>query len=166
MIMFEFECELFFSSLHYVTVGRNLEFICTCFFSSFFIAWDQASQWGKKENTGYLSAPFARRFFLLPSAMRSLIPGYFLCSDDKNGHKNLRYLILNVNATWCSSRVGTPFSDHTSKIHTRFQTWPLGRNYVIIHYRFIRLERKQKILETHFEFAYFSFFLSHLELKR
>ena len=63
MIMFEFECELFFSSLHYVTVGRNLEFICTCFFSSSFIAWDQASQWGKKENTGYLSAPFARRFF-------------------------------------------------------------------------------------------------------
>ena len=112
MIMFEFECELFFSSLHYVTVGRNLEFICTCFFSSFFIAWDQASQWGKKENTGYLSAPFARRFFLLSSAMRRLVPGY---------------------TTWCSSRVGTPFSDHTSKIHTRFQTWPLGRNYVIIH---------------------------------
>ena len=25
-----------------------------------------------------------------------------------------------------------PFSDHTSKIHTRFQTWPLGRNFVII----------------------------------
>ena len=25
-----------------------------------------------------------------------------------------------------------PFSDQTSKIHTRFQTWPLGRNYVII----------------------------------
>ena len=24
-----------------------------------------------------------------------------------------------------------PFSDQTSKIHTRFQTWPLGRNYVI-----------------------------------
>ena len=24
------------------------------------------------------------------------------------------------------------FSDQTSKIHTRFQTWPLGRNYVII----------------------------------
>ena len=27
-----------------------------------------------------------------------------------------------------------PFSDQTSKIHTRFQTWPLGRNYVIITY--------------------------------
>ena len=32
-----------------------------------------------------------------------------------------------------------PFSDQTSKIHTRFQTWPLGRNYVqcylgCIHY--------------------------------
>ena len=26
------------------------------------------------------------------------------------------------------------FSDQTSKIHTRFQTWPLGRNYVIITY--------------------------------
>ena len=25
-----------------------------------------------------------------------------------------------------------PFSDQTSKIHIRFQTWPLGRNYVII----------------------------------
>ena len=25
-----------------------------------------------------------------------------------------------------------PFSDLASKIHTRFQTWPLGRNYVII----------------------------------
>ena len=25
-----------------------------------------------------------------------------------------------------------PFSDQTFKIHTRFQTWPLSRNYVII----------------------------------
>ena len=25
-----------------------------------------------------------------------------------------------------------PFSDQTSKIHTHFQTWPLGRNYVSI----------------------------------
>ena len=25
-----------------------------------------------------------------------------------------------------------PFSDQTSKIHTRFQTWPFSRNYVII----------------------------------
>ena len=24
-----------------------------------------------------------------------------------------------------------PFSDQTSKIHIRFQTWPLGRNYII-----------------------------------
>ena len=24
-----------------------------------------------------------------------------------------------------------PFADQTSEIHTRFQTWPLGRNYVI-----------------------------------
>ena len=25
-----------------------------------------------------------------------------------------------------------PLSDQTNKIHTRFQTWPFGRNYVII----------------------------------
>ena len=25
-----------------------------------------------------------------------------------------------------------PFLDQTSKIHTCFQTWPVGRNYVII----------------------------------
>ena len=53
-----------------------------------------------------------------------------------------------------------PFSDLvTPKIHTRFQTWPLGRNYhnVII---WLRLECKQKTLQSHFfEFAYFSFFL-------
>ena len=30
----------------------------------------------------------------------------------------------------------------------------------------LRLERKQKILQIRFQFAYFSFFLTHLELKR
>ena len=34
-----------------------------------------------------------------------------------------------------------PFSDRTSKIHTRFQTWPLGRGHVIITY--IRAQTKQ-----------------------
>ena len=34
-----------------------------------------------------------------------------------------------------------PFSDQTSKTHTRFQTWAVGRNYVIITYT---IERKQK----------------------
>ena len=43
-----------------------------------------------------------------------------------------------------------PFPDQTSKIHTGFQTWPLGRNYVIIT---SPLERKQKIIQIHFEFA-------------
>ena len=36
--------------------------------------------------------------------------------------------------------------------HTRFQTWALGRNYAITC---IRAQTK-KILQTHFEFAYFS----------
>ena len=31
--MFKFGCELLFGSLHSINVGRNLEFICTCFFS-------------------------------------------------------------------------------------------------------------------------------------
>ena len=52
-----------------------------------------------------------------------------------------------------------PFSDLASKIHTRFQTWPL-RNNVIIR------TATKKFLKIHFEFANFSFFLTHLELKR
>ena len=39
-----------------------------------------------------------------------------------------------------SSRYSHPFSDQTSKIHTRFQTWTLGRNYVMITY--IRAQTK------------------------
>ena len=31
---------------------------------------------------------------------------------------------------------------------------------------YLWLERNLKILQIHFEFAYFSFFLTHLELKR
>ena len=38
----------------------------------------------------------------------------------------------------------------------------IGRNYVNI----FRLERKQKQFQIYFEFALFSFFLTHLELKR
>ena len=46
-----------------------------------------------------------------------------------------------------------PISDQTSKIHTHFQTWPSGRNYVI------------KYQQMHFEFTYFYIVLIHLELK-
>ena len=58
--------------------------------------------------------------------------------------------------------------------HTRFQTWPLksipvfrlgiGRNYVIIYNKIKTLTKR--FLTTHFEFAYYSFFHFHLELKR
>ena len=47
-----------------------------------------------------------------------------------------------------------PFLDQTSKIHTRFQTCPLGRNYVIITYR---LERKQKNASNSFRIRRFLF---------
>ena len=46
---------------------------------------------------------------------------------------------------------------------TRFQTWPLTGNYVSITY--IRVQTEM-IPQIRFEFAYFSFFLTHLELKR
>ena len=51
-----------------------------------------------------------------------------------------------------------PFSYQTSKIHSRFQIWPLGMNYVII----IRLECKQNnssnpFLSRIFLFLSFSF---------
>ena len=57
--------------------------------------------------------------------------------------------------------------------HTCFQTWPLnaypfsdlaciGRNYVIITWIKPLIKR---FLEINFEFAYYSFFLIHLQLK-
>ena len=47
-----------------------------------------------------------------------------------------------------------PFSDQTSKIHSRFQTWPLGRNYML---SLLRLERKQKIYSNPFRICIFLF---------
>ena len=127
--MFEFECELFFSSLHYISVGRNLEFICTCFFfSSFFIAWDQ------------LPGGYSLEFLV------------GVC---------LPVLQIHTQFQTKKCHFPHPFSDQTSKIHTRFQTWPLGRNYVIIP----RLQCKQKNYSNPFRILIF-LFLSHLELKR
>ena len=45
------------------------------------------------------------------------------------------------------------FSDQSSKIHTRFQNWPLGRNYVII----TRLECKHKNPSNPFRIRIFLF---------
>ena len=55
-----------------------------------------------------------------------------------------------------------PFSDQTSKIHSHFRIWPLGRNYFINTWN--RAQTK-KILQMHFEFTFY-FVLIHLELKR
>ena len=57
-----------------------------------------------------------------------------------------------------------PFSDRACKIHIRFQTWPL-RNYVII-YTEIKTRTNTIHLKIHFQFAYFTFFLAHVELRR
>ena len=42
------------------------------------------------------------------------------------------------------------FSDQTSKIHTRFRTWPLGRNYAFITY-----DRKQNNSSNSFRIRIF-----------
>ena len=55
-----------------------------------------------------------------------------------------------------------PFSDQTSKIHTRFQTWHSGRNC----HHYLDKSANKNILRIHFEFAYFSLLFTHLELKR
>ena len=47
-----------------------------------------------------------------------------------------------------------PFSDKTSKIHTHFQTWPLGKKLLS---SLLRSEHKQKKnIQIHFQFPYFS----------
>ena len=69
-----------------------------------------------------------------------------------------------------------PISQQKNVIfHTRFQTRPLKSIPVFrpgpglkaeIMLSLLRLERKRNIIQIRFELAYFSFFLTHLELKR
>ena len=61
---------------------------------------------GKKGKTGYLSARFdslAVFFFSFFPQCGAWSQATFFGSDGKSD-KNLRYLVLKVNATWCSSR--------------------------------------------------------------
>ena len=100
---------------------------------------------GKKGKTGYLSARFdslAVFFFSFFPQCGAWSQATFFGSDGKSGHKNLRYLVLKVNATWCSSRGGTSgnswwgcavrfsksipyFRPKNVIFQTRFQTRPL-----------------------------------------
>ena len=54
---------------------------------------------------------------------------------------SLQYLQVPVHDCTCSDFVTNSylFSEQTSTIYTRFQTWPLGRNYIII----TRVQTKQ-----------------------
>ena len=58
----------------------------------------------------------------------------------------------------CGHRANGPFRQSI-----RMQSLNIKNIYFIIN---LRLQRKQKILQIHLEFAYFSFFLTHLVLKR
>ena len=55
-----------------------------------------------------------------------------------------------------------PYSDLPSTIHTHSQTWPLRNCHHYLDWN----SNKKTVLKIHFEFAYFSFFLSHLVLKQ
>ena len=50
-----------------------------------------------------------------------------------------------------------PFSDQTSKIHTRFQTWALGRNYVIITYIRAQTNKFFKFISNSHIFLFLSY---------
>ena len=80
-------------------------------------------------------------------------------------HEELALRPLHILTLFQTQKYNFPpsFSDQTSKIDTRFQTWRLDRKFVIIAY--IRAQTK-KFLKSIFEFAYFSFILINLELKR
>ena len=56
---------------------------------------------------------------------------YLCCTELGRGWGCLVLQILTLFQTK-TCNFPHPFSDQTSKIHTRFQTWPLARNYVII----------------------------------
>ena len=61
-------------------------------------------------------------------------------TNQMQGENERQWKKVNENTYYISSWWGCaalfsksdPISDQTSKIHTRFQTWPLGRNYVIV----------------------------------
>ena len=97
-----------------------------------------------------------------------------------NEHQGLVYKYIQIqtkgdlnlggipgNSWWgCAARFSksTPyFRPKNVNNHTRFQAWPL-RNYVIISS--IKTGTIKRCIKIHFEVAYFSFFLTHLELKR
>ena len=66
----------------------------------------------------------------------------------------------------CAARLSKSWPDFRPKsviVRTRFQTCPFGRK---LYYHNSDWNAKKQILQIHFEFAYFSFFLTRLELKR
>ena len=114
---------------------------------------------------------------------------HFHLTNFRENYQNVRYIEVRGgtpgNSSWgCAARFFKfwpyfrpkkcnflhPFSHQTSKIHIRFKTWSLGRNYVIS----TRIGKQKLglglglglIIQIHFEFAYFSFFLTYLKLKR
>ena len=70
-----------------------------------------------------------------------------------------------MNSCWgCAARFSTSLPYFRSKHVTPVFRLGIGRNYVIIYNKIKTLTKR--FLTIHFEFAYYSFFHFHLELKR
>ena len=81
-------------------------------------------------------------------------PGVLLRVLGGGGGEGGRQPVLQILTLLQTKTCNFPhlFSDQTSKIYTRFQTWPLGRNYAL-HY----LDRKQNNSSNSFRMRIFLF---------
>ena len=89
--MFKFGCELLFASLHSITAGRNLEFICTCFFSLLVLVRTVKPRANGRNIVGcYMLRPFAHPvaccWMLLRVVAQSLkpVPVFLLFRDRRS----------------------------------------------------------------------------------
>ena len=89
--MFKFGCELLFGSLHSINVGRNLEFICTCFFSLLVLVRTVKPRANGRNIVGcYMLRPFAHPvaccWILLRVVVQSLkpVPVFLLFRDRRS----------------------------------------------------------------------------------
>ena len=152
---------------------------------SFGALWNIAGSLYRVENEGRDWGVLSREEICLTKPVRRIIPSllmgetsllwYFLKMNKTPGHCPGGYpweflvgvcrLFLQILALFPTKQCNFPhpFSGQTSKIHTRFQTWSLGRNYVIITY--IRAQTKKffkTISNSHISLSYWNWNDKHV----